>query len=88
MTRFLFLNCSSKKRLVAAICGIGRAGSIHLSNCIQNCMVKLKYLVDLDVEKIQNIKVEFYLEDVIVLQVDQFYKVLGKKYYLSFDNCL
>lgn len=45
-------------------------------------MVKLKYLVDLDVEKIQNIKVEFYLEDVIVLQVDQFYKVLGKKYYL------
>lgn len=51
-------------------------------------MVKLKYLVDLDVEKIQNIKDELYLEDAIVLQVDQFYKVLGKKYYLSFDNCL
>lgn len=45
-------------------------------------MVKLKYLVDLDVERIQNVKDEFFLVDVIVLQVDQFDKVLGKKYYL------
>lgn len=45
-------------------------------------MVKLKYLVDLDVERIQNVKDELFLVDVIVLQVDQFDKVLGKKYYL------
>lgn len=45
-------------------------------------MVKLKYLVDLDVGRIQNVKDELFLVDVIVLQVDQFDKVLGKKYYL------
>lgn len=45
-------------------------------------MIKLKYLVDLDVERIQNVKDELFLVDVIVLQVDQFDKVLGKKYYL------
>ena len=74
---YFFFLFSSTKRVVIAICGVGRAGTIHLFNALHNHLIKVKYLVDLDVKKVMEMKKEYFLEEIIVLHADEFDKVLS-----------
>jgi len=66
------------KRFNIAICGMGRAGSIHLGNCYGNPRTNIKYIVELDTEKAEEKKQEFGLTDTVVLHTDDFEKVQSK----------
>lgn len=64
------LNHASKrpfKPLVGAIFGLGRAGSIHLSNIINNSRITLKYIVDDRPERFEDLKKYWNLSDKVVL---------------------
>ncbi|CAH0628938.1 unnamed protein product [Chrysodeixis includens] len=64
------LNHASKrpfKPLVGAIFGLGRAGSIHLSNIINNHRLTLKYIVDDRPERFADLKKYWNLSDKVVL---------------------
>ena len=74
---YFFFLFSSTKRVVIAICGVGRAGTIHLFNALHNHLIKVKYLVDLDVKKVMKMKKEYFLEEIIIVHADEFDKVLS-----------
>lgn len=60
-----------------AIFGIGRAGTIHLSNIVRNPRCKLLYIVD-DIEaNWSKIKKHFSLNDVIFLTSKQSEKIFS-----------
>ena len=73
----VFFIFSSTKQVVIAICGVGRAGTIHLFNALHNHLIKVKYLVDLDVKKVMEMKKEYFLEEIIIVHADEFDKVLS-----------
>ena len=73
----IFFIFSSTKQVVIAICGVGRAGTIHLFNALHNHLIKVKYLVDLDVKKVMEMKKEYFLEEIIIVHADEFDKVLS-----------
>ena len=73
----VFFVFSSTKQVVIAICGVGRAGTIHLFNALHNHLIKVKYLVDLDVKKVMEMKKEYFLEEIIIVHADEFDKVLS-----------
>ena len=64
-----------------AICGLGRAGNIHTGNCVQNPRVHIKYFVEVDVARAEEVKQKFGLKDTIVVHADDFQKVQGSKYF-------
>lgn len=49
--------------VVGAIFGLGRAGSIHLANIINNPRIILKYIVDDRVERFNDLKKYWKLSD-------------------------
>lgn len=53
--------------VVGAIFGLGRAGSIHLSNIINNPRIVLKYIVDDRQERFNDLKKHWKLNDVTFL---------------------
>ena len=65
-------------RVSIAICGLGRAGSIHTGNCVRNPRVHLKYFVEIDIERAEQVKKQYGLTDTIVVHADDFKKVQGK----------
>ena len=73
----VFFIFSSTKQVVIAICGVGRAGTIHLFNALHDHLIKVKYLVDLDVKKVMEMKKEYFLEEIIIVHADEFDKVLS-----------
>ena len=64
------------QRYEIAICGMGRAGQIHLGNCMKNFKINVKYIVELDVEKAEKLKKEYMLTDTIIVHADMFDTVL------------
>jgi len=60
-----------------AICGLGRAGSIHTGNCVRNPRVHIKYFVEIDTARAEEVKKQFGLKDTIVVHADDFKKVQG-----------
>lgn len=66
----------TSKRLNIAICGMGRAGHIHLGNCLQNYKIHLKYIVELDTKKADEIKEQFHLNETVVVHADDFQKIV------------
>jgi len=60
------------ERVSIAICGLGRAGSIHTGNCMRNPRVHIKYFVEIDTERAEGIKRQFRLKDTIVVHADDF----------------
>lgn len=71
---------ASKPPLVAAIFGLGRAGSIHLSNIVRNPRVILKYVVEDRTEKFDDLKRYWNLsDDVIFLTSKEGDKVYNDK---------
>lgn len=72
----LTLKSDSRKQIVKlALFGVGRAGTIHLSNVISNPRVKLLYVVD-DVEsKWESLRQYWHLENVTFLNSKQADKV-------------
>ncbi|XP_063980711.1 inositol 2-dehydrogenase-like [Diachasmimorpha longicaudata] len=69
----LALKCESQSEpiLKVAIFGIGRAGTIHLSNIVESPRMKLLYIVDDIEEKWPKIKRHFRLNDVTFLNSKQ-----------------
>lgn len=66
--------------LGAAIFGLGRAGSIHLSSLINNPRVTLKYVVDDRVDKFADLKKYWNLSnDVIFIQSKDVQRVYDDK---------
>lgn len=71
---------SDKKQdpvLGVAIFGLGRAGTIHMSNLISNPRVKVLYVVDDMESKWGNLKNYWRLDDIPILtskQADRIYK--------------
>ncbi|XP_034190565.2 inositol 2-dehydrogenase [Osmia lignaria lignaria] len=68
-------NEARHKTIKLALFGVGRAGTIHLSNVVANPRVKLLYVVD-DVEsKWEAIRQHWHLDDVTFLNIKQSDKV-------------
>jgi len=63
------------ERVSIAICGLGRAGSIHTGNCVRNPRVHIKYFVEIDTARAEEVKRNFGLNDTIVVHTDDFKKV-------------
>lgn len=73
------LKCDSSDDLIVkvAIFGVGRAGTIHLSNIVNSPRIKLLYVVE-DIEtKWPKIKKHYRLNDVIFLNSKQADKVFN-----------
>ena len=64
-------------RVSIAICGLGRAGSIHTGNCVRNPRVHIKYFVEIDTARAEEVKKNFNLTDTIVVHANDFHKVQG-----------
>lgn len=63
--------------VVAAIFGLGRAGSIHLSNIVGNPRVIIKYVVDDRPDRFEDLRSYWNLKDVTFItskQADKVYK--------------
>lgn len=58
---------SNKKPTGMAIFGLGRAGSIHLSNIVQNPRVELLYIVDNITTNFDKIKAYWNLKNITFL---------------------
>lgn len=69
----LALKCESQSEriITAAVFGIGRAETIHLSNIVQNPRMKLFYVVDDMEDKWPKIKQHYRLNDVTFLNSKQ-----------------
>ncbi|GBP51034.1 Uncharacterized oxidoreductase YrbE [Eumeta japonica] len=69
---------SQAKPVVAAIFGLGRAGSIHLSSIVRNPRIVLKYIVDDRPENFDNLRKYWDLSDDVVMimskDADRVYK--------------
>ncbi|XP_065665603.1 myo-inositol 2-dehydrogenase isoform X2 [Hydra vulgaris] len=65
------------KKFGLAICGVGRAGTIHTGNCYRNPRVQIKYFVEIDTKKAEQLKNSFGLESTKVVSVDQIDRVLS-----------
>ncbi|CAH2016842.1 unnamed protein product [Acanthoscelides obtectus] len=76
------LACNQKHshvELGVAIFGIGRAGTIHLTNLVGNRRANILYIVDDDTEKLQRLKVYWNLKNTVCItskQQDQAFKDL------------
>ena len=70
------MSTSKKRRYNIAIVGMGRAGGIHIGNCRNNIRVNIKYIVDIDTTKAEQLKEEFMLDTTRVLHADDFKVVL------------
>lgn len=70
---------STDKRYGIAICGLGRAGSIHTGNCVRHPKVDIKYFVELDLSRAEQVKKEYGLVGTKVVHSNDFNTVLGKK---------
>ncbi|XP_002164666.1 myo-inositol 2-dehydrogenase [Hydra vulgaris] len=68
---------SSLKKYGLAICGVGRAGTIHTGNCYRNPKVQIKYFVEIDIAKAEQLKNSFGLDDTKVVSVDEIDTVLN-----------
>ena len=69
------------KKYGLAICGVGRAGTIHTGNCYRNPRVEIKYFVEIDTAKAEQLKSSFGLEDTKVVNVDEIDIVLSNKFF-------
>jgi len=63
------------ERVSIAICGLGRAGTIHTGNCVRNPRVHIKYFVEIDTARAEEVKKNFNLTDTVVVHADDFQKV-------------
>ena len=78
-TEDILLQCNRAKEPIIgiAIFGLGRAGTIHMSNLINNPRVKLLYVVDDMESKWNQIKSYWRLDNIPILtckQADQIFK--------------
>ena len=64
-------------RVGMAIIGIGRAGTIHINNCISNRRAELRYVIDIDVEKGKKFVADFNLDRTTVHPPSELSSVLG-----------
>ncbi len=76
---------ASKGPLRLALFGLGRAGSIHLSNIIANARIELVYIVEADQEKAEKVRARFNLKGVTLLQPKDAGVVFGDA---SVEACL
>lgn len=67
---------STDKRYGIAICGLGRAGSIHTGNCVRHPKVDIKYFVELDLSRAEQVKKEYGLVGTKVVHSNDFNTVL------------
>lgn len=70
-------NGSCDKKIGLAIIGMGRAGSIHLKNVIQNWRVRLLWMVDSDRAIPEKLHDEYNLEGVSIATCDELENVLN-----------
>ena len=66
-------------RTVLALCGLGRAGTIHFKGIRLNHRCKLKYIVEDDVDKAQRTLSTYNMTEVKVLAGKDFHTVLADK---------
>ncbi|XP_065061517.1 myo-inositol 2-dehydrogenase-like [Rhopilema esculentum] len=68
---------ADNRRVGIAIIGIGRAGTIHVNNCISNRRVALRYVIDIDVEKGKKLVADLKLDRTTVHPPSEFSSVLA-----------
>ena len=61
-----------------AILGLGRAGTIHFKNSRNSARASVKYLVDTDVGKCNDLVAKYRLKETVAIKPEQIDQVVGK----------
>ncbi|XP_033097913.1 uncharacterized oxidoreductase YrbE-like [Anneissia japonica] len=71
---------SQPRKICVAICGLGRAGLIHIGNAVRNPRVYVKWIVEEDLEKADKIRNECFLDDSVqIVKANGVNKVIEDK---------